>query len=46
VRERERERFERKILRGNYGPTKLTDGTWRIKSNEERDNLTEHKNII
>jgi hypothetical protein len=28
-------RFGRKILRKFYGPTKLTDGTWRIKTNEE-----------
>ena len=27
--------FERKVLRRIYGPTKETDGTWRIKSNEE-----------
>ena len=27
--------FERKILRRIYGPTKETDGTWKIKSNEE-----------
>jgi hypothetical protein len=38
-------RFE-KILRKIYGPTKLTDRTWRIKTNEELDNLIEHKNMI
>jgi hypothetical protein len=38
-------RFERKILRKIYGATKLTDGTCRIKTNEELDNLMEHKNI-
>jgi hypothetical protein len=35
-------RVERKL----YGPTKLIDGTWRIKTNEELDNLVEHRNII
>jgi hypothetical protein len=39
-------RFERKILRKIYGPTKFMDGTSRIKTNEELDNLIEHKNII
>jgi hypothetical protein len=39
-------RFERKILRKIYGPTKLIDRTWRIKTNGEFDNLIEHKNII
>jgi hypothetical protein len=38
-------RFERKILRTIYRPNELTDGTWRIKVNEELDNLIEHKNI-
>jgi hypothetical protein len=39
-------RFERKILRKIYGHTKLIDGTWRIKTNEELDNLVEHKSVI
>jgi hypothetical protein len=39
-------RFERKILRKIYGPTELIAGTWRIKTDEELDNLIEHKNII
>jgi hypothetical protein len=39
-------RFERKVLTKIYGPTKLVDGTWRIKTHEELDNLIEHKNII
>jgi hypothetical protein len=38
-------RFERKIFSETYGTTELTDGTWRIKTNE-LDNLIEHKNII
>jgi hypothetical protein len=29
--------FERKVLRRIYGPTKESDGTWRIKSNDEID---------
>jgi len=31
--------FERKVLRRIYGPTKESDGTWRIKSNEELNRL-------
>jgi hypothetical protein len=38
-------RFE-KILRKIHGPTKLIDGTWRMMTNEELDNLIEHKNIF
>jgi hypothetical protein len=38
--------FERKVLRRIYGPTKENNGTWRIKSNEELNRLTENKNII
>jgi len=38
--------FERKVLRIIYGPTKEKDGTWRIKSNEELNRLTDNKNII
>jgi hypothetical protein len=38
--------FERKVLRRIYGPTKKSDGTWRIKSNEELNKLTGNKNII
>jgi hypothetical protein len=38
--------FERKVLRRIYGPTKKSDGTWRIKSNEEQNKLTGNKNII
>jgi hypothetical protein len=33
-------RFEMKILRKIYGPTKFKDGTWRLRINEELDNLT------
>jgi hypothetical protein len=38
--------FEWRILRKDYGPTKLIDGTWRIKTIEELDNLIDHQNII
>ena len=37
--------FERKALRRIYGPTKESDGTWRIKSNEELNRVI-GKNII
>jgi len=30
----------------SYGPTKESDGTWRIKSNEELNRLIGNKNII
>jgi hypothetical protein len=38
--------FERKVLRRILGPTKERDGTWRIKTNEELDELIRHKYII
>jgi hypothetical protein len=38
--------FERKVLRIIYGLTKVRDGTWRIKSNEELNRLIGNKNII
>jgi hypothetical protein len=38
--------FERKVLRRIFGPTKERDGTWRIKTNDELDELIGHKNII
>ena len=38
--------FERKVLRKIFGPTKERDGTWRIKTNDEIDELIKHKNII
>jgi len=37
--------FERKILRGLFGPTKENQ-TWRIKNNEELDKLIKHGNIV
>ena len=38
--------FERKVLRKIFGPRKERDGTWRIKTNDELDELIRHKNII
>jgi len=38
--------FERKVLRRIFGPTKERDGTWRIKTNDELDELIRHKTII
>jgi hypothetical protein len=38
--------FERKALRRIYGHTKLRDGTWRIKSNEELNRLIGNKNFL
>ena len=37
---------ERKMLRRIFGPTKERDGTGRIKTNDELDELIRHKNII
>jgi len=37
--------FERKILRGIFGPAKENQ-TWRIKNNEAFDKLIKHKNIV
>ena len=37
--------FERKSLRGIFGPTKENQ-TWRIKINEELDKLIKHENIV
>jgi hypothetical protein len=38
--------FERKILRRIFGPTKVRDCTWRIKSNEDLNRLSGNKNNI
>jgi len=37
--------FERKILRGIFGPTKENQ-IWRIKNNEELDKLIKYENIV
>ena len=38
--------FERRLLRKIYGPTLDSDGTWRIKTNEELEMLIKKKNIV
>jgi hypothetical protein len=38
--------FERKILRKIFGPTKESNGLWRIKTNEELDDLIQQQNVI
>jgi hypothetical protein len=38
--------FERKVLRRIFDPTKERDGTWRIKTNDELNELIRHKNMI
>jgi hypothetical protein len=38
--------FERKALGNFFGPTKELNGLWRIKTNEELDDLIQRKNII
>ena len=38
--------FERQLLRRIFSPTKERDDTWRIKTNEELDELIRHKNTI
>jgi hypothetical protein len=36
--------FERKVSRRIFGPTKERDGTWRVKTKDELDELIRHKN--
>jgi hypothetical protein len=38
--------FERNVLRRVFGSTKERDGAWRIKTNDELDELIRPKNII
>jgi hypothetical protein len=38
--------FERKILKKIFGPIKESNGLWRIKTNEELDELIQRKIII
>ena len=38
--------LERKVLSKICVPTKGRDGTWRIKTNDELDELIRHKNVI
>ena len=38
--------FERKVLRKTFGPTKEHNGTWRIKTDKELDELIQNRSII
>jgi hypothetical protein len=38
--------LERKILRKIFRPTKESNGLWRIKTNEELDDLIQQQNVI
>jgi len=38
--------FERKIMRKILGPTRLDDGYWRIKTNQEINDILEGQNIL
>ena len=38
--------FERKILRKIFGSNRQPDGSWKIKTNIELDNIMNHKNIV
>ena len=38
--------FERRILRGIFGPTQKADGEWRLKTNEELENAIRYENIV
>jgi len=38
--------FERKIMRKMYGSTRTEDGYWRIKTNQEINDILKGQNII
>jgi len=38
--------FERKIMRKICGPTRTDDGYWRIKTNQEINDILKGQNII
>jgi hypothetical protein len=38
--------FERRILRRIFGPTQKANGEWRLKTNEELENIIRQENII
>jgi hypothetical protein len=38
--------FERKIMRKIFGPTRTDDGYWRIKTNQEINDLLKGENVI
>ena len=38
--------FERRIIRKIFGPTRTSDGYWRIQTNQEINDVIRGKNII
>ena len=38
--------FERRILRRIFGPIQKADGEWRLKTNEELENVIKYENIV
>jgi hypothetical protein len=38
--------FERRIMRKLFGPTRTDDGYWRIKTNQEINEILKGQNII
>jgi hypothetical protein len=38
--------FKRKIMRKIYGPTRTDDSDWRIKTNQEINDILKGQNII
>jgi len=38
--------FERRIMRKIFGPTRTDDGYWRIKTNQEINEILKVQNII
>jgi hypothetical protein len=38
--------FEIKIMRKIYGPTRTEDGYWRVKTNQEINDILKEQNII
>jgi len=38
--------FERKVMRKIFGPTRSNDGYWRIKTNQEINDILKGQNII
>jgi hypothetical protein len=38
--------FDRKIMRKIYGPTRTADGSWKIKTNQEINDVLKEQSII
>ena len=38
--------FERKIMRKIFGPARTDDGYWRIKTNQEINDILKGQNVI